>query len=143
MPRKDKEPAKRVPYTESVTVERIRKIDYGLALWAPPADKIPQIVNAAFNKDVPFACLVSSCLINLIPDSPENKRKMDETTKLVLLSPEVTWIVHNVKEVNRHQVYSSHMDIESFGSEKEPINGLIRPPPNGTLEIGPLNRKKW
>ena len=129
MPRKDKEPAKRVPYTESVTVERIRKIDYGLALWAPPADKIPQIVNAAFNKDVPFACLVSSCLINLIPDSPENKRKMDETTKLVLLSPEVTWIVHNVKEVNRHQVYSSHMDIESFGSEKEPINGLIRPPP--------------
>ena len=35
MTRDKGEPVQRVPYTESVTTDRIRKVDYSLALWAP------------------------------------------------------------------------------------------------------------
>ena len=79
-------PARKVPYTDSVTVERIKKISYGLALWAPPADKVKAVVmNAALNKGAPFACLIPSCLVHLIPESPRNMETLDGAARLVLL----------------------------------------------------------
>ena len=129
MTRDKGKPVRRVPYTESVTYDRIRKTEYSLGLWAPPADNVKQIVNEAFNRNIPFACLLPSCLINLIPDSPRNKQALTETTKIVLLRPEVTWIVHKIPSITKHQVYSSFMEMNTFGSEPEPINGIVRPPP--------------
>ena len=79
-------PARKVPYTDSVTVERIKKISYGLALWAPSADKVKAVVNAALNKGAPFACLIiPSCLVHLIPESPRNMETLDGAARLVLL----------------------------------------------------------
>ena len=136
MTRDKGEPVQRVPYTESVTADRIRKVDYSLALWAPPADNVKQIVNEAFKRDKPFACLLPSCLINLIPDSPQNKEALKETTKIVLLRPEVTWIIHKIRSITQHQVYASFMDMNTFGLDPEPFNGIIRPPPK-------WNFKEW
>ena len=78
-------PARKVPYTDSVTVEGIKKISYGLALWAPSADKVKAVVNAALNKGAPFACLIPSCLVRLIPESPRNMETLDGAARLVLL----------------------------------------------------------
>ena len=102
-------PSRRVPYTESVTADRIRKVDYSLALWAPPADNIKQMVNEALRRDIPFACLVPSCLVDVIPDDPQNRKALTETTKIVLLRPEVTWVVHKIRSINKHQVFTSFM----------------------------------
>jgi hypothetical protein len=129
MTRDKGEPVRRVPYTESVTADRIRKVDYSLALWAPPADNVKQIVNEALNKDTPFACLLPSCLVNLIPNNPQNEKALKKTIKIVLLQPEVTWIVHKISSIHQHQVYSSWMDLDTFGTGQEPINGIVRPPP--------------
>ena len=136
MTRDKGEPVRRVPYTESVTADRIRKVDYSLALWAPPADNVKQIVNEALRKDKPFACLLPSCLIDLIPDSPQNKEALKKTIKIVLLRPEVTWIIHKIRSITQHQVYSSFLEIDTFGSDPEPYNGIIRPPPQ-------WNFKEW
>ena len=54
--------ARRVPHTDSPTVDKIEKVDYSLGLWSPPADKIAGIVNATLRKNVPFACLASTQL---------------------------------------------------------------------------------
>ena len=129
MTRNKQEPVRRVPYTESVTADRIRKVDYSLALWAPPADNVQQIINEALDKDVPFACLTPSCLVNMVPNNPQNEKALKETVKIVLLRPELTWVVHKISSIRQHQVYSTWMEIESFGTGQEPINGIVRPPP--------------
>ena len=81
MTRDRKGPVHRVPYTESVTADRIRKVDYSIGLWAPPADNVTQIVNEALTRDQPFACLLPSCLVNLAPNSPENQKALNKAKK--------------------------------------------------------------
>jgi transposase InsO family protein len=142
MTRDKGEPVHRVPYTESVTADRIRKVDYSIALWAPPADNIAQIVNEALTRNIPFACLLPSCLINLVPNNPINKKALDKTIKIVLLRPEVTWILHKIDSVHQHQVYSSWLDINTFGTDQEPIDGIVRPQPKWNFEKWSAEQEK-
>ena len=140
---RDKEDAvHRVPYTESVTADRIRKVDYSIALWAPPADNVTQIVNEALTRNLPFACLLPSCLVNLTPDNPQNQKALNETIKIVLLTPEVTWILHKVDSIHQHQVYTSWLDMNTFGNEEEHIHGIVRPPPKWNFKEWSVDQEK-
>ena len=121
------ESPRRVPYIETPTVERINTKDYVLALWSPPADKVKDIVNAAFKKGIPFACLVPNCLVHLLPSNPENKTKLNKSSKLVLLATELTWIIHGVPSI-KHNVYSATTNIHTFGDLKD-LRGIIRESP--------------
>ena len=121
------ETPRRVPYTETPTVERIQTIKYALALWSPPADKIKDIVNEAFQKGIPFACLVPSCLVHLLPKGPKNRRLLENSSKLVLLSTELTWIVHGIPSIT-HNVYAAMNEIHTFGDLKD-LRGIVRESP--------------
>ena len=124
-------PARKVPYTESPTVDRIRDVDYGLALWVPTADKVKDIINAALEKKTPFACLVPSCLVNLIP-TPEHRDAMDKTIKIVLLQPELTWVVYNIEAIHRHQVFPAVQERNTFTNLTD-FRGIVRDTPDWDL----------
>ena len=127
------QPGRKVPYLDSPTSERIVKMDYSLALWAPEADKVKVIINEALRKDRPFACLIPSCLIHLVSENPEHERKIKEVKKIVLLQPELTWIIHKIKSINEHQVYSMVQERNSFHELKD-LRGIIREHPNWDLK---------
>ena len=127
---KPKHPRK-VPYIETPTVEKIKNMTYGLGLWSPPADKIKDIINSAMDKGVPFACLTPSCLVNLLPNGPENKKKLEEASKLVLLSPELTWIVMGISTIT-HNVFPVEERRQTFGNLKD-LRGIIRESPQWDL----------
>jgi len=116
---------RRLPLQDTPTREKITSVDYGLALWAPPSDLTKDIVNSALDKDIPFACLVPSCLVNLLPDTPEQKKKVEQTSKLVLLQPEVTWIIHGIPCI-KHNVFSATTSTQSF-SDISDFRGIIAP----------------
>ncbi len=99
-------PARKVPITDSLTADKIASIDYSLGLWVPEADKVKMVINQALNKGTPFACLVPSCLVHLIPEGPEHQRIISEAAKLVFLQPEMTWIIYKIKSITHHQVYA-------------------------------------
>ena len=100
-------PARKVPITDSLTVDKITNIDYSLGLWVPEADKVKKVVNKALDKGAPFACLVPSCLVHLIPDNPEHQEAIRTSRKIVFLQPEMTWLIHKIDSVTENQVYSA------------------------------------
>jgi len=126
-------PSRKVPYTETPTKERITKIDYGVGIWVPTADKAQDIVNTAMNKKSPFACLLPSCLVNLLPQTEENKEMMSQSIKLVLLQPELTWILHAIPSVTRHEVYPIISQPEVFSGLTD-FRGIVRGHPNWNLK---------
>jgi len=129
---------RKVPYVESTTKDRIKNVDYGLGMWVPTADKVKDIVNAAFERNKPFACLVPSCLIHHIPKDPRTRVLMNRTKKLVLLQPEVTWIIHRIPSITNHEVYTIQEDINTFGNDQEGslpnLGGIIRGSPRWNLK---------
>ena len=130
LPEKSKN--RRVPITESPTKERIENIQYGLAIWAPTADKIRNIVNAALRKGAPFACLTPSCLIHLMADDQEMELLWKKTSKLVLLQPEMTWVIHGIPSI-KHNVYSARSRPNTF-DQLEDLRGIVRMSPEWDLK---------
>ena len=128
-------PARKVPVTDSPTEDKIKGIDYSLGLWVPEADKVKTVVNRALDKKKPFACLIPSCLVNLIPENPEHKKTIQECKKIVLLQPEMTWLIFGIKSVTEHQVYSidvANETEESFGDLQD-FRGIVGNPPDWDL----------
>ena len=128
-------PARKVPITDSPTVDKIQKIDYSLGLWIPEADKVKMVVNKALEKGMPFACLVPSCLVHLIPENPKHKKAITESKKIVFLQPEMTWIVYRIESVTNHRVYSvsaSDPAGYTFG-DLEDFRGIIKGSPEWDL----------
>ena len=89
-------------YMDPLSASKIHKLKYTLGIWAPPADKIVRQCRAAFDKNVPFACLVPNDLVHHIArDQKKNvvlslHRKVENAKKITLLSPGLTWIIHGI-----------------------------------------------
>ena len=81
---------RKVPYVETPTPERISRVEYGMAMWSPPADKVAEIVSTVTRRNQPFTCLVPSCLTHQLSDTKEVREKIKKMTKVVLLQSEVT-----------------------------------------------------
>ena len=131
-------PARKVPITDSLTADKIENIDYSLGLWVPEADKVKMVVNKALSKGKPFACLVPSCLVHLIPEGPEHQRIIIKAVKIVFLQPEMTWIIHKIKSIIHHQVYAvdnSDPTELTFGDLND-FRGIVRGTPDWDF-------KKW
>ena len=43
-------PARKVPITDSLTVEKITDFNYSLGIWVPEAEKVKMVVNKALDK---------------------------------------------------------------------------------------------
>jgi len=97
------QPGKQRCYMDLLSVSNIQRINYSLAIWAPPADKVTQQCRAAFQKGKPFACLIPNDLVCYIAvDSSNNvihpiQKKVDDSMKITLLSPGLTWIIHGIE----------------------------------------------
>ena len=128
------QPARKVPLVDTPTEEKIQRFDYGIALWSPPADKLNKVINTAFQKDRPFACLTPSCLVDLIPEGKENRTKMKNTIKIVMLRPEVTWVIHGIPTMT-HKVLSIEQDTDNVFSELEDLRGIIKATPDWDLKL--------
>ncbi len=129
-------PARKVPITDSLTEEKINTFDYSLGLWVPEADKVKMVVNKALEKGRPFACLVSSCLVHLIPEGPEHQKAISKAKKIVFLQPEMTWIVYKINSLSDHQVYAindSDPTGFSFGRLND-FRGIVRGTPEWDLK---------
>ena len=124
---------RKVPFVESPTKDRIEKIDYSLGLWVPTAEQVQEVINTAMDKGRPFACLVPSCLVNLLPQGKKNKNIMKNSIKLVLLQPELTWIIHSINSITQHQVFPSMAAVNTFGNLND-FRGIVRGHPNWNLK---------
>ena len=116
------------PITDSPTVDKVMNAPYSLGLWVPEADKVMTIVNTALFKGQPFACLVPSCLVHLIPENEKHRKIIQKTKKIVLLQPELTWITYKIDSILKHQVYSitnSDPSEHTFG-DIDDFRGIIR-----------------
>ena len=137
-------PARKVPITDSPTVEKIQNINFSLGLWVPEADKVKTVVNTALNKGTPFACLVPSCLVHLIPENPKHREIIINSKKIVFLQPEMTWITFKIESVTNHQVYSvsaSDPTEYTFGDLND-FRGIIKGSPEWDLkEWVPLQQR--
>ena len=101
-------------FQDSLSESKLKKLKFSLGIWAPPADKICRQVRAAIKRNIPFACLVPSDLIDHISVSPagepsaEIQRAVDKADKIVFLSTGLTWLIHGIKlNGNYKQVYSN------------------------------------
>ena len=126
------QPMRKVPIIDSPTEDKIKEINYSLGLWVPEADKAKVVINRALDKGTPFACIIPGCLVNLIPDTPKHKETINESSKIVLLSPELTWIIIGIPSIKEHQVLSMetlNVPDVSFG-DLEDFRGIIKESPN-------------
>ena len=68
------------------------------------------------------------------------KKKVEDTTKIVLLQPEVTWIVHGIKSMT-HQVLPVRMDRHTF-HQLQDLRGIVQPSPQWDLtQWAPLQQQ--
>ena len=101
---KGKPPPKRKPhcFMDPLSSSKIGTIRYTMGIWAPPADKITHQCRTAFEKNVPFACLVPNDLVHRIATDNRGKtcetihRRIEKAFKIVLLTPGLTWIIHGL-----------------------------------------------
>ena len=110
--------SKRVPLTDNPSPAKIASEDYAFAVFASYSDTVTKVLDTALEKDRPFACLVPISLVGKAPSNEINKTRLQEATKIVLLDPEMVWVLHKVPQVTSHQVQARdlhHMDIESEG----------------------------
>ena len=78
-------------------------------------------------KDVLFACLVPISLVNRAPADEGEKENLRDAKKIILLDPELVWIVHKVPDVGTHQVHMRRLNM--FGPEPDML-GVMTGPPN-------------
>ena len=123
---------RKVPILDTPTEEKILRFQYGIAFWSPPADKLNKVVNTALRKNLPFACLTPSCLVDLIPEGEENINKMKSTTKIVMLRPEITWVIHGIPTMT-HKVLAIDQETDNTFAELKDLRGIIKATPDWDL----------
>ena len=111
--RKKRNPSAHTPmkhcYQDSLSESKISKLNYTLAIWAPPADKITHQVRAAIAHNTPFACLVPSDLVDQICVSPNGeinetiRQAVQDTIKISFLTPNLTWLIYGIKINDQYQ----------------------------------------
>ena len=121
-----KKQARRVPATDRPSEKRIQQQKYGLAIFAPPADKVVEVLRAALVKGKPFVCLTPISLVNQAPPDEQVRDRLRKATKIVLLDPELTWVLHGVPGLDKHQVHARH--VHTFGPEPD-LAGILTGPP--------------
>ena len=104
---------------------------YSFAIWAPPAERISHIVKEALLRDIPFACLIPSCLVHRLGLSKGERQKWSNAAKLALLDPELTWVVHGVEGM-------SHKVMAIWG-----VQTFLKQMPNTAEEIGRKGPAEW
>ena len=117
---------RRVPATDRPSVKRVAEQKYGMAIFAPYADKAAEILGACLNKDAPFACLVPISLVNQAPEDEKQKERLRAAKKIVLLDPELVWVIHGVPGITKHQVHARQ--VLTFGPEPDLLGVLTGPP---------------
>ena len=60
---------------------------------------------------------------------------MENTFKIVLLQPELTWVIHRIDSITKHKVYSVQEEIHTYGDITD-LRGIIKDSPKWNL-------KKW
>ena len=90
-------------YTHSATAHKVPKVNYSLAILAPHADKLGELIIELFKSDKPFAILIPSDLVSQIPRTNDGYRddvakQLEQAYKITLLGPSLTWFVHNVQQ---------------------------------------------
>ena len=55
------------------------------------------------------------------------KARLQEATKIVLMDPELVWVIHGVPDLSKHQVYAR--EIHVFGPEPD-LQGILQGPPD-------------
>ena len=89
-------------YMDLLSTSNIRRLKYTLGIWTPDSDKVTEQCYTAFEKNVPFACLVPNDLVGYIARDNHgilNKRianQVEAAFKITLLAPGMTWIIHGV-----------------------------------------------
>ena len=89
-------------YMDTLSVSNVKRINYTLGIWAPPADKVTQQCREAFEKGTPFACLVPNDLVHHIckdhtgETSPQVQDMVEKAFKITLLGPGLTWVIHGL-----------------------------------------------
>ena len=97
-----KQSAKQHCFMDPVSASRIQKMKYTFGIWAPPADKITQQCRAAFERNIPFACLVPSDLVHHIATdhkgiySTKIGEQVERSLKIALLAPGLVWVIHGL-----------------------------------------------
>ena len=129
----------RIPLTDNPSPGKIQSHDYGFAVFAPHAETATKVLDEALKKDKPFACLLPISLVSRAPSNKEVKDKLQSAAKIVLMDPEMVWIVHNVPGVNTHQVHTREIH-RSFGPEAE---GIVAEFPEFDMKTWPAKQRAY
>ena len=122
----------RVPLTDNPSPSKIAKQEYDFAVFTPYADTATKVLDAALTKNAPFACLMPISLVGRAPEGQENRDKLQAAIKIVLLDPEMVWILHKVPGIGTHQVQAR--EIHRMAIEPE---GIIAKHPELDLQAWP------
>jgi hypothetical protein len=107
-----------VPLTDNPSQTKIASQEYEFAVFTPYVEAATKVLDAALTKGKPFACLIPISLVGKTPSDEENKSKLQGTTKMVLLDPEMVWVMHGIPGMHTHQVQAReihHMPPEPEG----------------------------
>ncbi len=110
------------------TPKKISVKDYEFGIWTPPAETTEPVIVAAIQRGKPFACLAPSCLIPLIQAPEEIRKEIEATMKIVLLEPELTWVIGGVENME-HQVMAA-WGVHTLFEKGEDEHGLSIEPLN-------------
>ena len=95
------------------TPHKVVSLKYDLAILMPPADKIVRTIKALYAKDVSFALLMPSDLVNQIYITKEKifdeilRQKVESSQKISLLGPTLVWLIHNLPLLTTKTVYAT------------------------------------
>ena len=73
--------------------------------------------------------------MNQAPPDEQVRDRLRKATKIVLLDPELTWVVHEVPGLDKHQVHARH--VLTFGPEPDLAGISTGPPEFETAEWAP------
>ena len=109
-----------LPHDGRPTPKNIMSKEYTFAIWIPHAENIVNVLQKAYEKNEPFACLIPSGLVHVLQLSQEAKTKLALSAKIALLQPELTWIIHRVEGM-AHRVMAA-WSVQSFISQMPETN---------------------
>ena len=123
---------RRVPAVDRPSKARVTQQPYALAVFAPTAEKSAEVLQACLTKAEPFAALVPIALVNRAPSTEEAKQVLQQAKKIVLLDPELVWVLHGIPGAKMHEVHRRQVD--TFGPEPDLSTVLTGPPQIDTTE---------
>ncbi len=117
---------RRVPAVDRPSGSRIAQQKYALAILAPSAEKSAEVLQACLVKAKPFAVLVPISLVNRAPETEDERERLQQAKKIVLLDPELVWVSYDIPGTRIHEVHSRQ--VHTFGPEPDLSSVLTGPP---------------